>query len=63
MKRPSSQLSLYDAARLIGVSYFTARRMVQDGRLAGGRVGRGRRAHWFVTPKAVVDFLRPASRL
>ncbi len=62
MKRPSSQLSLYDAARLIGVSYFTARRMVQDGRLAGGRVGRGRRAHWFVTPKAVADFLRPTAR-
>jgi len=61
MKRPAHQLSLYQAARLLDVSYFTVRRMVQDGRLAGERSGRGKHKHWYVTPAAVARFLRPAS--
>ncbi len=37
MRLPNAQLSLADAAVQLGMSYFTIRRMIQDGRLGGGQ--------------------------
>jgi excisionase family DNA binding protein len=54
-------LSLAEAAKRLGLSYFTVREMLLDGRLSGGRIKRKRRSLHWVSPASVAAFLSPAA--